>query len=774
MTVLGLLFLPLLFTAVSAPQVNKNEAIKFNTASVITSNVDDISVVNWAIYQEDVRPLTNMVDGDDTTFAWVYFTNHSATSSIIIKLKESVTISDLYIKHGDNPTNYLTSGAFYVSNDSENPTYELVDSFNIDAKENIYIPGYGRTVRYIKLDAYTSYLDNWVQISEIGYNSGHFDEDLIESASFSWNGGLIPGYSINHMFDDNDSTYLRLGRPNNGDTITVNFNSPATLSSVRFKMHSDSDDECFYSAVIKIKTDGDFFIPNLTGYLGGTYQPQYVDLRDDPIDSVTAVRLEVTSYKGWVKIADFSFNNIPDDYIKVTSTGPTELYRGCITSIFDGNSDTQAWFNNNVSSLVFDLRSVYRVNGIRLQTGKINNEGDYFWGDIQYSMDGTSYTKIADIDGQNVQSFNLDANARYIKLTNNNSGWSAIRIFEVDKSGAKIASQSGLPTVTEVAGNTIDLIADGNLDFAYWADWHFENGSYVQVEYPQTIEANNIIFLQEGYKTNYTGDVRDNYFSSFVISWSIDGSSWSQSELQHGSDDVLIEFNTPQTVRYIRATYVSEDISPRGVGVREFAVNFEKQTIDSSFISNPTVRSSSFKGYDVKPWGLDLTITYSNLRTNSEPTETIPTEVSKYEVTLYSEGNDIYNACDLSVTMTVGDEAGYLGSAFNALLDNGSICSALGTDAMDSIIYRYDNCLSDFEKNWMAENMTFKDSEGNDASYNDAIEYARQFNASNSGNQMLPIISESSEIASIIIVSIVTFFAVILMGLYFKSRKIKE
>ncbi len=766
---LGLLFLPLLFASFAMAPANETKGnIKISRQN-FGGNVEKASVSNWTIYQEENYPLSNMFDADEDTKAWLY--NPSASSSITIELTSPVFLDDLFIKFAGG-SDFLTSGDFYYYSDPVDPTYYLAGSFELSYNDTACVKCYGVEAKFIKLTNLTSFKNNWVQITEIGYNDGQFAGDLIQGVSENFTQGREANALYGYMFDGDDDTYTRFHRPNNNDHIIIKLKEAVEISSIRFKFFEDNDDECFYKGQFSYSIDGvAAYVPfdNYSSFIGNNYSAQYVDVRDNPV-TAQYIKLTVLGYKGWVKIADISINTIPNDYYKVSVTGPTGLNQGCFANMFDNSSSTHAWFNSNVSSLIYDLRDVYQVSAIELQTGKVNNDGDYMIGEIQYSCDGSSWTKAVNISGQDIQSFaGLDFQARYIKLVNTNTGWTAIRIFNVTKATTKYVTQSGL---VPVSGNDdLNDVVDNDLDTTFWSDWHFAVGSYIQVEYTNPITANNVVVLQGGYTSN--GETAD-CFSSAKLEYSLNGSSWTKVADYSGELNILHEFVSPVELKYIRYTYTGGTASGTGAAFREFDINYVKHDITASFISNPSFSSETYKGYDGLPYGLDLSITYKNLRTNAVASSAIPTEISKYEVKLFSEGNAAYNPVDVTTTMTVQDTADNFKDEFEALLVNGSICSAISGDKMNELIYRYDNCLSSGEKD-LLDAMTFEDSDGNDMLISAAIEYART-KTSYSNNNGLNISSKADDKQISVVIAIVSVSAIIfvLSFVYIRSKKAKE
>ena len=299
----------------------------------------------------------------------------------------------------------------------------------------------------------------------------------------------------------------------------------------------------------------------------------------------------------------------------------------------------------------------------------------------------------------------------------------------------------------------------------------------MQVEYTEPVEADNVVFLQQGYTRNIygTSEVGITYdtFPSCKLSWSLDGESWTDVANYSDSDvNIVYVFSSPVTLKYIRMTYTGNDLSGTGFAAREFDVNFEKHDISASFISNPNL-NESYQGYERLPYGLDMTVSYKNLRTGAESTS-VPTAISKYKVTLSSVGNSIYNPVNVETTMTVQDSASNLKVDFEALLNNGSICSALNSDELDEIIYRYENCLSTDELDLLAV-MEFENSDGDQMLVVDALNYAIARIEANKNSLNNIFANDSANNAASI--AVIASISVVILGvafLYLKVKKSKE
>lgn len=620
------------YTAKEAKAEVNPQRVRRTTA--IADNIQNVSINNWGRGYTDDHLVEHMFDDDESTFCWFHKPTSETNPSIVIELKNAVTLNSLYLKHSPDAGDYLWAGTFLYSNNGED--FTEIGRFNKtgeDAKQHFYVAAGGVSAKYIKLIPTDA--TQWVQIGELGYNSPDVEEEA--------------------------NSFEVIGK--DGDTVL-------------------------------------------------------------------------------------------------------SLYSGTTLNMFVDSELNGGWYQGHATDVTVDMKSVKHVMGLDISTGKIDG-GDDMAGEIQYSINGTDFTKLEDYSVTYSSSANFDA--RYVRITNTKSGWSSVKKFLITTSKGTTVSQSGLTLVSPK--NDLYKIIDDDLDTMLWADWQFEPGSYVQVLYSNAVLAENIVFLQGG----NNGASSEDKFSSSVLSYTSDGENWTNLTTYSGSFSNLYEFAEPTLVKAIKMTYNGGSASGTGAVIREFNVNYVKHDLNAALISDCNYNDAPYAGYDLLPFDSGLTITYTNLRTEISSTA-VPTEISKYSVRLQSAGNAAYNACDITTAMTVNDTANNLESDFLGLLNNGSICSAITTqaDEIESLAYRYENCLSSSEKEAF-DAKTFKNSENEAMLITDALAYAKakvESNKSNNGKSMITG-DVNKDTSAIIIVTLIVAFSFIPFVLYYfvKRRK---
>ena len=594
----------------------------------------------------------------------------------------------------------------------------------------------------------------------------------------NWSRGYTDDHLVEHMFDDDESTFCWFQNPmsETKPSIVIELKNAVILNNLYLK-HSPDAGDYLWAGTFLYSDKGEDFIEI------GSFKKTGEDAKQDfyvAAGGVTAkyIKLIPTDATQWVQIGELGYNS-PDveeeanSFEVIGKDGNTvlNLYSGTTLNMFVDSELNGGWYQGHATDVTVDMKSVKHVMGLDISTGKIAG-GDDMAGEIQYSINGTDFTKFSDYSVTYSSSANFDA--RYVRITNTKSGWSGVKKFLITTSKGATVSQSGLTLVPPHVSQKIDLynIIDNDLDTILWADWKFEPGSYVQVLYSNAVLAENIVFLQGG---NNGGSSEDK-FSSSVLSYSSDGNDWTDLTTYSGSFSNLYEFPEPTLVRAIKMTYNGGSASGTGAVIREFNVNYVKHDLASSLISDCNYSDASYAGHGLLPFDSGLTITYTNLRIEISSTA-VPTEISKYSVRLQSAGNAAYNACNISTTMTVNDSADNLESDFLGLLNNGSICSAITTqaDEIESLAYRYENCLSSSEKAAF-DAKTFKNSENEDMLIADALAYAKakvESNKSNNGKSMITG-GVNKDTSAIIIVTLIVAFCFIPFAFYYLVKRRKH
>lgn len=589
----------------------------------------------------------------------------------------------------------------------------------------------------------------------------------------NWDRGYADDHLVEHMFDDDESTFCWFQKPisETKPNIVIELKNAVILNNLYLK-HAPNTDDYLWAGTFLYSNDGKDFTEIGRFKKSGEDEKQHFYVAAGGV-SAKYIQLIPTDATQWVQIGELGYNSLDveeeaNSFEVIGKDGDTvlSLYSGTTLNMFVDSELNGGWYQGHATDVTVDMKSVKHVMGLDISTGKIAG-GDDMAGEIQYSINGTDFTKYDDYSVTHSSSANFDA--RYVRITNTKIGWSSIKKFLITTSKGTTVLQSGLTLVPDK--NDLYKIIDDDLDTILFADWHFESGSYVQVLYSNAVLTNNIVFLQGGNNGNSSEDK----FSSSVLSYSSDGVNWTDLTTYSGSFSNLYEFDEPTLVKAIKMTYNGESASATGVVIREFNVNYVKHDLSASLISDCNYSNDSYAGHGLLPFDSGLTITYTNLRTKISSTA-VPTEISEYSVRLQSAGNAAYNACDITTKMTVNDSANNLESDFLSLLNNGSICSAITTqaDEIKSLAYRHENCLSSSEKAAF-DAKTFKNSENEDMLIADALAYAKAKVESNKNNNGKFMIADdvNKGTSAINIVALIVAFCFIPFMLYYivKRRK---
>ncbi len=130
----------------------------------------------------------------------------------------------------------------------------------------------------------------------------------------------------------------------------------------------------------------------------------------------------------------------------------------------DGNGSTFFWSNGapgNGSTFTYDLGNVTEVKGVKISMGVSGHTDDYIRkGVVEYSTDGSSYTKLCDIGGRNTSDSTVFT-ARYVRIrcTASQTNWATISEF-------KVTRDMDLPDGVTFSGNAnadLSPLFDGSL-----------------------------------------------------------------------------------------------------------------------------------------------------------------------------------------------------------------------------------------------------------------------------------------------------------------------
>ncbi|HFU4123490.1 TPA: beta-N-acetylglucosaminidase domain-containing protein [Streptococcus suis] len=257
--------------------------------------------------------------------------------------------------------------------------------------------------------------------------------------------------SVANILDGDLSTQLLFKNPNTistGDYVGLEFNKTIDLDSLTFAMGAVSNlRDTFSVAAIQYQTEDGEWLP----IPGHTYTGSEALLTFSNLGlKAKAVRMIATSDKAntWFGIRDIAVNK-PLEASRQTSVAITHsnnlVYKGQTSEaqIKDGNDATEAMFANaNTASpqrdttpaeawVQLDLGQVKPISKVRLAQGtgdKINK------GVLEYSVNGTDWTNLTSLSGEQLKEVSQEFEAQYIRVRNteNLPKWWRIKDFSVE------------------------------------------------------------------------------------------------------------------------------------------------------------------------------------------------------------------------------------------------------------------------------------------------------------------------------------------------------
>ena len=253
------------------------------------------------------------------------------------------------------------------------------------------------------------------------------------------------------------------------------------------------------------------------------------------------------------------------------------IYEGTLDNMVDGDDSTYCWFEGrpeNNATIRIDLGKIEKITDIRVLFGNPTG-GDYMKGILEVSVDAKTYIEVGSLNGiENVIDLrDTPINARFLLLRNTNTGtWVSIKEVSINTidPNAPVVSYQGLDYVSSYAANGLNNMLDKDMNTYTWFDWRAEPGSFVQIDYRNVIEINNVVFYQN--HSEHAGD----YFRDCSFYYSLDGVSWKLigNDNYLGVTDIVIDLSSnPIKARYIKVqTNIRTDY---GVTIKEFGVNYD-------------------------------------------------------------------------------------------------------------------------------------------------------------------------------------------------------
>lgn len=310
--------------------------------------------------------------------------------------------------------------------------------------------------------------------------------EITATSSFS----SFYGGAIENIIDGNNGTYAWYGDyAAAGQYFQVNLSVPATIYGVDILNGTpDKPQDTFYTAELQYTSNGTDWYDVVQDAEYTDYQ-EAVSVDNIKIDNVIAVRYICTVAKSdsdtnpkWPAMREFQLAFEPDTGVPeftsevIRTTEGWSVYSGSEGNAIDGDDATSVHYNvrqsdaeNKDSMIAGDYFGVKLSEPITL--GRIHilqapNDGssDYMQNvDLEYSLDGSQWTKIDTYNNQRAIDIDLsdqDITAQYVRLKNNatQNNWFGIREFEVN---AKIVHNGTAYTnVDEYASLPADYLDD--------------------------------------------------------------------------------------------------------------------------------------------------------------------------------------------------------------------------------------------------------------------------------------------------------------------------
>lgn len=404
------------------------------------------------------------------------------------------------------------------------------------------------------------------------YITGGTDKPLTftaESNITGWHSG-----SPANIIDGNNNTHAwSNGYEAAGQYFQVNFSKPATVYGVHILNGANQNDkhqDTFGTAKIVYKTEGSEewkqVGDNFTNYA------EHADVNNAELKNVVAMRYECVaagSSNKWPAMREFRIatevETTPEFTKEVIRTSNNEgwsVNSGSEANIIDGNPATNVHFNvrqhasENVNTTIpgdyigVKLSQPITLGKIHILQGRHDTDSDFFMNcDLEYSMDGTHWTKIQSYENKREISVDLsDQNiqAQYVRLKNtkNYKYWVAMREFDVD---AKVLFNSKADTNVDALKDLGANVLTDKAELAAKDGITLAKDQYVGIKLDRIHELKNIEKTLE----NETG---------IKVMVSANGYEWT-------------EFNDkkPGNARYIRLVNKTEQ--PVTFNVKKFVVN---------------------------------------------------------------------------------------------------------------------------------------------------------------------------------------------------------
>ncbi|MGG5461081.1 beta-N-acetylglucosaminidase domain-containing protein [Clostridium sp. B9] len=417
-------------------------------------NIKDHKYSEWFISEQTHVPEYMFDDKDNTGF-WSA-ENVKKDEYVGFDLGAVEEIKDVYLLMGRNnkDAEVITNGVIEYSEDGENWTELLV---NNGAKE--VVKETSIKARYIRYRAIED-SENRLYVREFKVNTGKSEEKLVGSLK-------VEGTTITKGAKEEHQT-VSLGNINKvsfeeGDSIGVSINDVNNVLGFEVLGEINSD-----SFVLESSFD---------------------NIEWEEVGSGTSFNSEIPVVGKYFRIRAKEKTEANIEEIKVVIEGHTS---GSITTnrriSTNPNIHPDFIIDNDYGSSFVCSDTIKKDDFVQLDLGKVKHirdinlvqgpGGDYIDGDIEYSVDGETWTKVGEVEGTDTLIKDLDLEAQYIRVLSKGykDRWSRVREFTVNTTVEEYETKaSSVGTYTDRSEN----VRDNNLNTAYIPEGEIKSGDYL-------------------------------------------------------------------------------------------------------------------------------------------------------------------------------------------------------------------------------------------------------------------------------------------------------
>ncbi len=299
---------------------------------------------------------------------------------------------------------------------------------------------------------------------------------------------------------------------------------------------------------------GFFSIEERPAYACTTVLNPFINYLSDLIEDYIAIRL---GYDTGIK------------YVHLGS-----IYKGELSNMVDGDEETFCWFGASSvigSYIRLDLVTPTLINDVEVIFGNEDpNSLDMMFGDIELSLDGTTWTKIGETTSNRNTADTRDnpVLARFIRIraTRSDTHWVAVReiTYNTLSTVEPVVKYENIGNIYE---GRISNMFDGDLSTYCWFDNHVVEGSYLLVDFLQNITLEDVTITfgtnnpSLGYNDKFTG----------ILQASSNKTNWTTIGTLNDLEESFDLRTSPIQMRYLRL-YGTEEVAG-WICIREIAIN---------------------------------------------------------------------------------------------------------------------------------------------------------------------------------------------------------